>query len=87
MITARITDLIKLCQRQQEGDCVSAQWFQDIRSALKREVQIGLEEAMANSPADDALDQGAVGADCFLDATRSSSIWSIDLEGDGSLAF
>ena len=52
-ITARITDLVKLCQREQEGDSVSAQWFQDIRSALKREVQAGLEEAMANSPADD----------------------------------
>ena len=52
-ITARITDLIKLCQREQEGDSVSAQWFQDIRSALKREVQVGLKEAMANSPADD----------------------------------
>ena len=34
------------------GNSVSAQWFQDIRSALKREVQVGLEEAMANSPAD-----------------------------------
>ena len=53
MITASITDLIKLCQREQDGDSVSAQWFQDIRSVLKREVQIGLEEAMANSPADD----------------------------------
>ena len=52
-ITARITDLIKLCQREQEGDSVSAQWFQDIWSAGKRVVQIGLEEAMANSPADD----------------------------------
>ena len=52
-ITARITDLIKLCQREQEGDSVSAQWFQNIRSALKREVQVGLEEAMANSPAED----------------------------------
>ena len=29
------------------------QWFQDIRSALQREVQIGLDEAMANSPSDD----------------------------------
>ena len=36
-ITARITDLIKLCQREQEGDCVSAHWFQDVSSALKRE--------------------------------------------------
>ena len=52
-IAARITDLIKLCQREQVGENVSAQWFQDIRSALKREVQIGLEEAMANSSADD----------------------------------
>ena len=52
-ITARITDLIKLCQRKQEGDSVSAQWCQDIRSALKREVQVGLDEAMTNSPADD----------------------------------
>ena len=52
-ITARITDLIKLCQREQEGDSVSARWFQDIRSALKRDVQVGLEEAMANSPAED----------------------------------
>ena len=51
-ITTRITDLIKLCQRDQEGDSVGAQWFQDIRSALKREVQAGLEETMANSPAD-----------------------------------
>ena len=51
-ITARITDLIKLCQREQESDSVSAQWFQDNRSALKREVQAGLEEALANSPAD-----------------------------------
>ena len=49
MITARITDLIKVCQREQECDCVSAQWFHDIRSALK----IGLEEAVANAPADD----------------------------------
>ena len=55
MITARITDLIKLCQREQDADCVSAQWVQDIRSALKREVQIGLEEAIPNSPADDGL--------------------------------
>ena len=53
MISARITDLIKLCQREQVGENVSARWFQDIRSALKREVQIGLEEAMANSSADD----------------------------------
>ena len=53
MISARITDLIKLCQREQVGENVSARWFQDIRSALKREVQFGLEEAMANSPADD----------------------------------
>ena len=52
-IAARITDLIKLCQREQVGENVSARWFQDIRSALKREVQIGLEEAMANSSADD----------------------------------
>ena len=40
-------------QREQEGDCVSAQWFEDIRSALKREARVGLEEAMANSLADD----------------------------------
>ena len=53
LIAARITDLIKLCQREQVGENVSARWFQDIRSALKREVQIGLEEAMANSSADD----------------------------------
>ena len=53
LITARITDLIKLCQREQVGENVSAQWFQDIRSALKREVQFGLDEAMANSTADD----------------------------------
>ena len=53
MITARITDLIKLGQREQEGESVSAQWFQDIRSALKLEVQMGLEEAMANSSVDD----------------------------------
>ena len=52
-ITARIADLIKLCQRGQEGDSVSAQWFQDVRSALTREVQVGLEEAMVNSPAED----------------------------------
>ena len=52
-IAARITDLIKLCQREQVGENVSAQWFEDIRSALKREVQIDLEEAMANSSADD----------------------------------
>ena len=52
-IAARITDLIKLCQREQVGENVSARWFQDIRSALKREVQLGLEEAMANSSADD----------------------------------
>ena len=45
MITARI--------REQDGDSVSAQWFQDIRSALKLEEQISLEEAIANSPADD----------------------------------
>ena len=32
---------------------MSARWFQDIRSALQREVQFGLEEAMVNSPADD----------------------------------
>ena len=52
-VTARITALIKLCHREQEGDSFSAQWFQDIRSALQREVQIGLDEAMANSPSDD----------------------------------
>ena len=52
-IAARITDLIKLCQREQVGENVSARWFQDIRSALKREVQTGLEEAMANSSAVD----------------------------------
>ena len=52
-VTARITDLIKLCQREQEGDSVSAQWFQFFRPSLKREVQAGLEEAMVNSPADD----------------------------------
>ena len=52
-VTARITDLIELCHREQEGDGVSAQWFQDIRSALQREVQIGLDEAMANFPSDD----------------------------------
>ena len=53
MITARITDLIKLCHREQEGERVSAWWFHDIRSALQWEVQFGLEEAMANSLADD----------------------------------
>ena len=52
-VTARITDLIKLCHREQEGDSVSTQWFQDIRSALQREVQLGLDEAMANSSSDD----------------------------------
>ena len=30
----------------------SARWFQDIRSTLQLEVQAGLEEAVANSPAD-----------------------------------
>ena len=52
-VTARITDLIKFCHRKQEGGSVSMQWFQDIRSVLQREVQIGLDEAMANSPSDD----------------------------------
>ena len=52
-ITARITDLIKLCHREQEGECDGVQWFQDIRSTLQREVQIGLDEAMTNSPSDD----------------------------------
>ena len=51
-VTARITDLSKLCHREQEGDSVSAQWFQDITSTSQREVQIGLYEAMANSPSD-----------------------------------
>ena len=52
-IAARVTDLIKLCQREQAGENVGARWFRGVRSALKREVQIGLEEAMANSSADD----------------------------------
>ena len=52
-VTLRIADLTKLCHREQEGDSVSAQWFQDIRSASQREVQIGLDEAMANSSSDD----------------------------------
>ena len=49
-MSARITDLIQLCHREQEGDSVNAPWCRDIRSALQREVQNGLCEAMANSP-------------------------------------
>ena len=53
LMTARSIELTKLCHGEQEGECVSVQWSQDIRSALQREVKIGLDEAMEKSPADD----------------------------------
>ena len=56
MITVRITDWIKLCQREQEGESVSAQGgfrISDLHCSGKYRFGLGGPAAMANSPGDD----------------------------------